>query len=186
MSDKRSVSTDALETLGTRNIPEGSGRDAIHLAVEPVIAGEVIYPGQNVGMSNGVALGVASGVKMLGIADPFVGGQIAQGERFWLVVFPRKITSLRHVWAHPDFPEATATPDVSASELRLRDIARDVGVAYEDLLYHAEQYAEYDDYWIEGGRFEGVNVPSDFWDHYVAVTGKKAPVGGGGFFSCSC
>lgn len=37
--DKRSVSTDALETLGTI-IDDRAGRDAIHLAVEPVHAGE--------------------------------------------------------------------------------------------------------------------------------------------------
>lgn len=39
MSDKRSVATDALETLGTI-IDDKQKRDAIHLAVEPVVAGE--------------------------------------------------------------------------------------------------------------------------------------------------
>ena len=38
-SDKRSVATDALETLGTI-IDDTQKRDAIHLAVEPVVAGE--------------------------------------------------------------------------------------------------------------------------------------------------
>lgn len=43
MSDKRKVTTDALETLG--NIIESRGRDAIHLAAEPVVAGmEDKYP----------------------------------------------------------------------------------------------------------------------------------------------
>lgn len=46
-TDKRSVATDTLETLGSI-IDENAGRDAIHLAVEPSIAAETIYPGQHV------------------------------------------------------------------------------------------------------------------------------------------
>jgi len=53
-ADKRSVSTDALATLGTI-IDDTAGRDAIHLAVEPIIAGEKLYPGQDVGISEGKA-----------------------------------------------------------------------------------------------------------------------------------
>lgn len=51
-ADNRSVSTDALATLGTI-IDESAGRDAIHLAVEPVIAGEELRPGADVGLRNG-------------------------------------------------------------------------------------------------------------------------------------
>lgn len=101
-ADKRTVSTDALETLGMI-IDEKAGRDAIHLAVEPSIAGEKLYPGQHIGLVNGVATTTAP--KKVGIVDPFLNGFVPQGEMFWLVVYPRQITSLRHVWTHPDFPE---------------------------------------------------------------------------------
>lgn len=53
-ADKRKVSTDALETLGTI-IDSGQKRDAIHLAVEPVIAGECLAPGAHVVINQGVA-----------------------------------------------------------------------------------------------------------------------------------
>lgn len=43
-ADNRKVTTDALETLGTI-IGTSEGRDAIHLAVEPVEAGERLSPG---------------------------------------------------------------------------------------------------------------------------------------------
>jgi hypothetical protein len=46
MSNARSVATDALATLGTI-IDDTQKRDAIHIAVEPVIAGERLRPGDH-------------------------------------------------------------------------------------------------------------------------------------------
>lgn len=100
------IGTDALATLGTI-IDDRQGRDAIHLAVENVVAGESIWPGQHLTLEGGVAFCTLEG-KRVGIADPFVRGPIGAGQRFWLLVYPRQITSLRHVWEHPDFPPSTA------------------------------------------------------------------------------
>lgn len=116
-ADKRSVSTDALETLGTFPLNENEARDAIHLAVEPVVAGMLLTAGKHIGFDeNGLAVTqeIASykkikNFKLLGIVDPFVKGEVQPGDRFWLVVYPRQIKSLRHVWEHPDFPESVAT-----------------------------------------------------------------------------
>lgn len=181
MGDKRSVSTDALETLGTI-IDEKAGRDAIHLAVEPAIAAEKLYPGQDVGF---VAGGVGRCDKPLGIVDPFLKAPVQPGQRFWFVVYPRQITSLRHVWTHPAFPENAAVQSVA--EKWLRDYAGKVGVTYEDLMYHAKDHAITGDLWNEGGRFEGEYLHDDFWDHYEAVTGGKvASKNRSNFFSCAC
>lgn len=103
-ADKRSVSTDALETLGMIHFrPEA--RDAIHLAVLPVEAGMPLKRGEDIGIgTDGKAYNKDANVKLVGIVDPFLPGSGAQrGDRFWLVVYPRMITSLRHVWDHPDF-----------------------------------------------------------------------------------
>lgn len=100
----RSTSTDALETLGMIHFkPEY--RDAIHLAVEPVVAGEDLMPSQHVGLNEhnkGCSIGCK---KLLGIVDPFLPRPVKKGESFWLVMFPRQVTSLRHVWESEDFPE---------------------------------------------------------------------------------
>lgn len=115
-SDKRSVSTDALETLGTI-IGEGEKRDAIHLAVEPIAAGVKLHAGQDVGIFNGKAYPAgtvkSAQFKLVGIVDPFLKQPVFPDEKFWLVVYPRQITSLRHVWTHPDFPEI---PEVAVEQ----------------------------------------------------------------------
>lgn len=116
MSD-RTPSTDALETLGMIHFkPEH--RDAIHLAVEPVKAGEHLQPGEQIGVLNGIAYSAGSQldngaddpnpikIKAQGIVDPFLPRTVKRGESFWFIMNPRMVTSLRHVWTHPDFPEA--------------------------------------------------------------------------------
>lgn len=103
-ADKRSVHTDALETLGMIHFkPEG--RDAIHLAVEPVEAGEPLQPNDDIHVIDGKAYRTGEGVRV-GKVDPFLRGPVHTGQKFWLVVYPRMVTSLRHVWEHPDFPKA--------------------------------------------------------------------------------
>lgn len=114
-NDKRSPSTDALETLGMIHYkPEK--RDAIHLAVEPVMAGTILKAGQPIGVINGVAYPVGHvysdnadtpKTPYQGIVDPFLPHCVHVGEKFWFVMAPRMVQSLRHVWEHPDFPPGT-------------------------------------------------------------------------------
>lgn len=99
MNDKRTVHTDALETLGMI-INDHEKRDAIHLAVEPVKARVKLFPGQDVEIQAHEAF---PGDNPVGIVDPFLKSAVLPGEYFWLVVYPRQITSLRHVWTHPKF-----------------------------------------------------------------------------------
>jgi hypothetical protein len=104
-ADKRSVHTDALATLGSL-IGDGEKRDAIHLAVEPVECGaRILHAGEHVKLVDGKAQKCLPG-KGVGIVDPFLETEVIKGEKFWLVVYPRQITSLRHVWDHPAFPAA--------------------------------------------------------------------------------
>src|SRR5688572_23891742 len=100
--DNRPVSTDALETIGNI-IDEREKRDAIHLAVEHVVATVKVFPGQDV-QADGTP-----GPNPIGIVDPFLKAAVQPGQYFWLVIYPRMIHSLRHVWTHPAFgdePEA--------------------------------------------------------------------------------
>lgn len=114
MSD-RTPSTDALETLGMIHFkPEK--RDAIHLAVDPVIAGQWLQVGERIGIVNGFAW--TSGTRILndvtkeyvivpyhGIVDPFLPQPVQPTQSFWFVMAPRMVCSLRHVWSHPEFTD---------------------------------------------------------------------------------
>jgi len=189
-ADNRSVATDALHTLGTI-IGESEKRDAIHLAVFPAVAAHTLRPGDDVGLVEGNTAGVCD--NPLGIVDPFLKEKtVKQGQRFWLIVYPRKITSLRHVWEHPGFPAATelgAEPasQMSKSEAWLRNYAASLPVKYDELLYRAKDWVENGERWNEGGRFEGEYIPDEFWPHYEAVTGMTVAADNrGSFFSCSC
>lgn len=212
--DKRSVTTDALATLGTILKP-GEKRDAIHLAVEPVTAGEKLYPGDHVTIKDGIAMEAPIG-KGQGVVDPFLPDVVRQGQLFWFVMYPRQVHSLRHVWTHPDFPDEAGTPapakrddardtayamNVRALEnakAAVRDIADalngscgDRGPMTYDLLMEAAND------WIDNGEYfvqQGYESWQDdfrmyvarFWPAWETITGKKAPDHEAQFFSCSC
>jgi hypothetical protein len=201
-ADKRSVATDALETLGTI-ISENEKRDAIHLAVEPVIAGERLWAGADIGISaDGTAY--RKGFKHIGIVDPFIGEDgVNAGQRFWLVIYPRKITSLRHVWTHPDLPEpgveVAPKSDKEASEQWLRQYAATAYCPdYDALLrlacgeevvlddYYGASYKDGEYIYVRGQDAHG-EIPPEFWTHVEIVTGKKiAQDERPEYFSCSC
>lgn len=101
--EKHSTSTDALDTLGSI-IDENEKRDAIHLAVEPAVAAGRLAPGQHVSFDPATSrASLALTGEGVGIVDPFLERAVEDGERFWLVVYPREINSLRHVWEHSAF-----------------------------------------------------------------------------------
>lgn len=88
---------------------EDAKRDAVHIAVAPVVAGVDLEPGQRVGLFSD---GQASPMKPhIGIVDPFRIGWIERGTRFWLYLFPNSITDLRHVWSHPAFKVKVPTKE---------------------------------------------------------------------------
>ncbi len=83
-------------------------RDAIHMAIIPIEAGEDIRPGHHVGIKDGKATTDKS-VKRIGIVDPFLGFGVLEGQVFWLFIYPGGIGSLKHHWTHPELDKVTET-----------------------------------------------------------------------------
>lgn len=111
-------------------------RDAIHIAVAPVIATEELEPGDEIGFVGASNEQVGYVLKPIGIVDPFLKGQVYTGQRFWMFMFPQTTTGLRHEWSHPAFTEQRTTPDERKVE------------AEEYLRRYAQQHCPYD----EGGK----------------------------------
>lgn len=171
-ADKRTPHTDALETLGSIH-EHREFRDAIHLAVEPVVAGEDLSVGEEITYVNGKAFAKRRGEESVGIVDPFLKERVREGQRFWLVVHPRMISSLRHVWSHPAFPEeaevdflkkAQATPEETFPELVAQTPEE---LAYRWIVEYAESLStdEDDEY---GGVVTADELISTGWGNYEA------------------
>jgi len=189
----RPVRTDALETLGMIH-DRIEKRDAIHLAVEPVTAARSLSPGDHVGVKDGVAC--SSYTPHVGIVDPFLSDGPMNGQRFWLVLYPRTIESLRHVWSHPAFPdELPAAPDGGDAErtarLAIHAVAVDLGVSDEAMMEGAARWLEsdgdFDSYMFFGEDLSYKWDMPAFWDAYALLTGKDVPQKmRQAFFRCSC
>jgi len=193
MSD-RPVATDALATLGTI-IDDAAKRDAIHLAVIPVVAGSRLEPGAHITVTNGVAE-YADDPDAIGIVDPFLKNPARKGQRFWCVLYPRTINSLRHVWTHPAFPDEPAVSDVDdndevppgilaarkqQSEQWLRRFCdRSDCPSYETVIAMAAA----GDMTARGSSASG-EIPDEFWTHAEIVLGRKLE-DRPSYFSCSC
>lgn len=98
-----------MEAPKVGRLVEGEqGKDAIHVAVVPVVAGEALHPGTPIGKLPDGTFGAKARV-FLGIVDPFLQKLVNPGERFWLFLNPGTTLGLRHVWSHPAFPDIPVT-----------------------------------------------------------------------------
>lgn len=160
--------------------PSSARRDAIHIAIAPVVAATDLSPGDHVGFLEDRRMGTSAN-KRIGIVDPFLTSGVKEGERFWLCLYQQTITGMRHHWFHPSFDDTDIS--LHPSEQWIHDYAASVGLTYQRLMEGAAAWIKDREYICEGGLLEGIRVPDEFWTHYEAVTGKK---GEGSFFTCSC
>lgn len=180
---------------------EQNQRDAVHIAVVPVIAHHRMNPGSRVGVHIDIGTRVladAAAKPHVGIVDPFLEDAIEPGQTFWLFLFQGSVTTLRHEWTHPAFPAVAQQVSESASlvgaravaKAAIREIAANTGITYDDLMAAADQYVRDGDYTIQHDsqswqdRFYGQE--ERFWANYQIVTGKTVDNTGAHFFSCSC
>jgi hypothetical protein len=80
-------------------------RDAIHIAVIPVTIGYPMEPGTKVfyvKSTGEVFPNADEDQKAIGIIDPYLSKPLEVGDRAYLFLYPDTITSLRHVWKHPE------------------------------------------------------------------------------------
>lgn len=197
---------DTLKLLG-KLAPDDAGRDAVHIAVIPVLAAHALQPGETVGWSDATktTVGLGSEESSLGVVDPFLTKTVKKGQRFWLFLFPQTISSLRHVWQHPEFPDefppagTVADEERAASEQWLRQFCASSDCPdYETVmqLIRGKLPTDYPEYYSSGGyidheymHFNGRDahgaIPPLFWHHVEKVLGRRVDLRPT-TFSCSC
>ncbi len=80
-------------------------KDAVHVAIAPIRARELLQPGAHVAVEDGEAFLPTGREKAVGVVDPFLKAPLQEGERSWCFVFPNTVKGLRHEWDHPSFPD---------------------------------------------------------------------------------
>lgn len=181
-------------------IKEPQLQDAIHIAIAPVVAYRTLRPGEHVSLTDDGKADIFG--KLIGIVDPFLGVDVYPGEKFWLFLYPGSITSLKHFWTHPAFEKKTEVVPVAPIQVTIKEptltselqalravesIADDYGLDAEELLNAADNYIQHNEYFSQGGRFEGEYLTDGFWPHYEVIRNVKVPANKRySFFSCSC
>lgn len=170
-------------------ITDEQPRDAIHIAVAPVVAAEKLFTGQHIGMTpEGTA--TTHVFNPIGIVDPFLRVPVEQGMRFWMFLYPGSVTSLLHVWSHPAFEKhAPRSPQQLESEKWLRAFADEWGMDYEEMIRRTTAgegitaFGRSISGWSELGEDAG-----RFWSHLQILTGKmfSAEHRENTYFSCTC
>jgi hypothetical protein len=197
---------DTQKTIG-KLLQGPMDRDAIHIAVAPVVSRETLYPGQHVGFADGASASgeVSARVlaeRLIGIVDPFLKTPVHPGNDIWMFLYPNTVTGLKHLWTHPAFDVDAAKAEAdkkAASEAWLRNFCETSdGPSYDNLIKAAlnggEWEDEEDDYHrirIDGDHFTVYGsdahgeIPPEFWGHLEVVTGFKVTEPPE-YFSCSC
>lgn len=175
-------------------------RDAIHIAVAPVVAAEDLKAGQHVAINDfGKAVGMDPFPGFtVGIVDPFLMVPVKAGDVFYVFLYPGTIESLRHEWEHPAFKKVApikTDPDKAASEKWLRDYARRflhqlVDMHGEDAAYQTLLED------MKNGTitYHGVDMhsrgelvdPDELKHHTEVVLGIKIDYDKFEYFSCTC
>lgn len=185
--------SEPIESIG--QILEGDyERDAIHIAVMPVILDEDLRPGCPLrivfGTENHVVDAYTGGV---GILDPFLRGyEIRKGSKCWMFLYPNSITGLRHNWHHPLIDKPIT--NMSEAEKWLRNFASRWNFNYDEMIAAATNRDDDDHHYVTAG---GIDLHSAgelgedhdlFWEHLEKLTNEQFDEHHRNSFiwSCSC
>lgn len=184
----KSASTPRLGQLITKHV----GRDAIHIAIAPVQAGEDLYPGQRIKINQLKQAVQAEDWEYTAIIDPWLESDVLMGQWCWALLNPNTITALRHYWTHPDFPDLRNNEEKQQALEWMNIFADDMGknsygreMTVEELLQAADKFLATGDYTSWG--YDTEYISDEFWVNYEIIRGVIVDPGNRqGFFTCDC
>lgn len=120
------------KTLLGRKPEELGIKDAVHVAVVSLRAGQFLEPGQNITL-NKEREAVAGNSDSFGVVDPFLSKSVKRGESFYGLLRMHEVPNVRHVWDHPEFTFEKPDTQIRYNEA-LVGISEDLGISYEELI----------------------------------------------------
>jgi hypothetical protein len=165
------MSEDTLKKLGKIHKTD-QGRDAVHVAIISMQAKHGFRYHAGLAVDNQGNQVLATDESAVGIIDPFLfdGEYVDQGGWFYVYLKPGTISSLKHVWTHPAFPdpeEVVAVKDLPVSIPVITDLIAAAKKRVED--------------WVDGA-----DIPCSY-DEFIQVltTGKSGDVENYRYFTCN-
>lgn len=178
------MNEDTLKKLGTI-LDDTAERDAVHICVVPLIAGEDLWSNTEIGLAYGtknVALRREKcyGNEPIGFVDPLLRHkEVKKGQKFYGWLYPGAVTGMRHHFHHPVLDGPTPVP-ANESEAWLRSFADKWNFDYDEMIVAAQESG------LEEGGYitaRGIDIhsrtelaPGDeklFWSHIEKLTGKE-------------
>jgi len=181
-------------------------RDAVHIAICPVIAAHKLFPGQRIGIftQQGEEIVVDSISTHIGIVDPYIPRlAVYKGDRFYMWLYPNTVTSLRHEWVHPAIKSVenkslnpyynechvSSTDPEGVSKRWLEYFAKECELSYDQLMDATTEYLLTGKICCLGTDTPDIcwNKNEQFWEHYQKISDKIVPSGKQeSFFRCAC
>lgn len=162
-------------------------KDAVHIAVAPVVAAQNLVRGQHVGFVDASASRVGPSEHPIGIVDPFLAEAVPTGAWCYVFLYPNTITSLRHAWTHPAFHTAEERAE---SEEWMGAFAYLCDMSVAEVLSAARRYRDEGIYYVSGDESSRDAMfaagPKVFWHHFEVMTGEPGDPEQEAFFSFAC
>lgn len=143
------------KNLLTRTPEELGFKDAVHVAIVSVRAGQHLSVGQEITI-NEYNEAVSSN-KGIGYVSPFVQGDILRGTNFWMLLKPHEVPNVQHYWEHDKFDFAPPKREVQKNKY-LCNIADKFKLTYEQLMNACRQCV---DTWAPV-KYEGLLSEKEF------------------------
>lgn len=166
-------------------------RDAVHVAVVPLVAAGPLAPGAHV-TEYGTLTAPGKGI---GVVDPFLLNDLVRGERFYCFLYPNTAIGLRHVYRHPvldaDVIRRETLELLQAPAVQyIKECAALAELTYDEMMHTAHAY-------LDGGHERDISMSASnatmdvdwpkFWASYSLLTGDAPPKNTHAEpFNCNC
>ena len=185
-----------LSLIGNFLENEQAVRDAVHIAVVPVNISQGCYAGSSVKIMNNTAYPCSENER-IGIVDPFLSeAYIGENKKAFVFLNPGSISSLVHLWTHPDLDDEAAPAakkeetEAQWAKRRISECAEVFGLSSSRLIKFMTEWVEYKEYAYMGNNESYSSLTkedfSDMWKAFRIITGNEKEPEHQHFFTCSC